>query len=134
MSDSVAEQVRDYVHLYLNRLRQEVRYQGLFDLLKLYPAAIAVWFSRLAGEAYDSNNFWANFASKLGFLHFNQLQRERLAARFRVVCQAKMSAFVEPEVGAWSHAGQFLFQAAIPLCHCEAFAAARAHLVHLTCA
>lgn len=124
MSDGVAEQVRAYVEQYLNRMRYDTRFQGLFDLLQRYPATMAVWFSRLAGEAYDANNFWANFACKLGFQHFNQPQREKLAARFRTVCQVRMSAFVEPEVGAWSHAGQFLFQAAIPLCHCDVFAVA----------
>jgi hypothetical protein len=104
----------------MNRLSERSRVDGLLDLIHRYPATMATWLARVAGIAYDAHNFWTNFCRALE-LNIPLNRREELASRFRRVCQNVMSGFVEAEIGSWRLAGQFLFQAGLPLCHCDRF-------------
>lgn len=99
------------------------RVQGIGWLLNGYPAAVAVWLSRLAGDAYDGN-FWDRFSDKLGCVDVPSEWREWLARLFRKACRQTMANFVEPEIGSRKNVDEFLFQAGLPLCHCQTFVTA----------
>src|SRR5271166_5887635 len=98
------------------------RIDGLIRLLARYPAAVAVWLSRVAGEAYQEGNFWDHFAAQLQCIDVPNDRRAQFAAAFRRACRAVMIHFVPPEPGNRKYAGEFLFQAGLPLCHCGRFA------------
>lgn len=97
---------------------------GISRLLRRYPAAVAVWLSRLAGEAYDAGNFWDEFAAQLRCTDVPVNRRESFANEFRRACRQVMGQFFEPQVGSFRFVGEFLFQAGLPICHCRSFAAA----------
>ncbi|MBW0001840.1 MAG: hypothetical protein JO015_22305 [Verrucomicrobia bacterium] len=99
------------------------RVDGFIRLLAIYPAAMAVWLSRLAGQAYEVN-FWDNFAALLHCTEVPSDRRPQFANAFRRACRTVMANFVTPQVGTWTYVGEFLFQAGLPLCHCERFAVA----------
>jgi hypothetical protein len=100
------------------------RVDGWISLLARYPAAMAVWLSRLAGEVYQDGSFWDNFAAKLHCAEVPHDRRPQFAAAFRRACRAVMVHFVTPDLGSRRYVGEFLFQAGLPLCHCGRVAAA----------
>ena len=42
------------------------RWRTLFGLLHEFPACLAVWLARKAGEAYEAGAFWEKFGTLIG--------------------------------------------------------------------
>lgn len=108
--------------LLLGAIRQTVIGDAarLCRLIEMYPAAMVVCLSRVAMECYDGN-FWRNFGDHLQ-ADFPPPLRPRLAGAFRRARRSVCSVYVSACFGAMPHAGEFLFQAALPLHHCAVFA------------
>lgn len=95
----------------------------LMELLDRFSAIMAVWLARKASEAYDLGTFWENFERSVGIKIPSQ-ERPGLANGFREACSLVMFNYLKPpEPGAFKHVEAFLFQAGLPLCHCDRFAA-----------
>ena len=91
-------------------------------VLYRYPAVTCVWLARKAGEAYDLGTFWENFERHIGTT-ITSVERPHLAESFRLACSLVMGNYTSPpEPGAFRHVETFLFQAGLPLCHCDRFA------------
>lgn len=97
-------------------------WQTLFRLINKYPASLAVWVARKAGEAYESGAFWDKFEAAIG-AEIPLNQREVFAKRFRQACRDVMSEWVPPtELGSQRFVAEFLYQAGLPLDRCAGFA------------
>jgi hypothetical protein len=94
----------------------------LLQLLQFRPAIMAVWLARKAGEAYEFGTFWDLFEGKLG-IQIPPSERRRFADEFKDACMDVMSDYTFPtSLGAFKYVETFLFQAGLPLCHCQRFA------------
>ena len=114
-SSEEAAEIRSLVHAQLP-IQPNLRFNQLISLLKLYPAAMSVWFARVAGEAYDGN-FWENFTRLVG-VEIPPLSRPEFVRTFRQCCfLAGITTFDPPQLGAFIHMERLLFQAGLPLCH-----------------
>lgn len=96
-------------------------YQVVLSLLRRHPAAVALWLARVAGAAYDSGAFWDEFGRKVG-VSVGVNQRRDFAGAFRRACRDQMANFVAPAILSRAYVDEFLFQAGLPLCHCEIYA------------
>lgn len=98
------------------------KFSLLRKLLAQHPAIIAVWLARNAGEAYELGAFWEQFKTKIG-VEIQPIDRPILAQLFQDTCSRVMFEYTKPpEPGAFKYVEAFLFQAGLPLCHCERFA------------
>ena len=68
----------------------------LFSLLEKFPACMAVWLARKAGEAYDAGAFWEKFSELIAVVVPMNL-RDAFAKRFRQACRNTMAAWLPPE-------------------------------------
>src|SRR5438876_5348062 len=59
-------------------------WQTLFNLLPTYPACLAVWLARKAGEAYEAGAFWDRFGALIG-AEIPLNRRAEFAKRFRYI-------------------------------------------------
>lgn len=120
-SEFVSSWIRTYLPLVSRRFGQSPLVT-LMDLLRYKPAITTVWLARKAGEAYDAGTFWELFEGKIGTT-IPPNERPAFAERFRDACRLVMSSYVAPtNLGAFKHVETFLFQAGLPLCHCQNFA------------
>ena len=95
---------------------------ALFALLRGFPACLAVWLARKAGEAYEAGAFWDKFGASIG-ANIPLNQRTEFAARFRRACRDTMSVWLPPkDLGGHNIVAEFLHQAGLPLDRCEGFA------------
>lgn len=98
------------------------QWRTLFALLHVFPACLAVWLARKAGEAYEAGAFW----EKLGELISVTIpinQRDEFAQRFRRACWKTMAIWLPPEeLGGHNIVAEFLHQAGLPLDRCDGFA------------
>jgi len=102
--------------------RAEPRIKGLLLLLDQFPAMVSVWLAREAGEAYEFGTFWERFEERIG-IEVPLPRRPELADRFSRSCWLATGRVIKPhEVGAFKHVEAFLFQAGLPLSHCDHFA------------
>ncbi len=90
--------------------------------LGTYPATMAVWLARKAGEAYDAGSFWAGFHEQTG-LHIGTLERDEFVRAFRRACRATMSEW-SPRVDQRGQrfVAELLYHAGLPLDRCRGFA------------
>ena len=117
-SDAVSSMVQAHLQI-AGRLSPFVM---LLQLLQIRPAIMTVWLARKAGEAYELGTFWELFEGKLG-IPVSSNDRRRFADEFQQACKRVMSHYVEPTtLGAFKYVETFLFQAGLPLCHCQRFA------------
>lgn len=120
LSEEEADEIRALVQL---QLAAEPRqgFDRLLRMLRLYPAVMAVWVARVAGEAYDSN-FWENFVRLVG-VEIPITARSEFVRTFRQCCfLVGITTLDPPQLGAFIHMERLLFQAGLPLCHVEHFA------------
>ncbi len=102
--------------------RAESKFKALLFLLDQLPAVVSVWLARKAGEAYEFGTFWERFEERIG-VQVPPLRRPEFAERFCRSCWIATGRVVKPhEVGAFKHVEAFLFQAGLPLSHCDHFA------------
>ena len=66
LEETERQVIRDGVAERLAKQPAVGRYDGLLLLLDKYPAAMATWLAREAGEAYDDGEFWPRFEHLLG--------------------------------------------------------------------
>jgi hypothetical protein len=94
----------------------------LFVLLHEFPACLAVWLARKAGEAYEAGAFWEKFGTLIGVtIPINQ--RDEFAQQFRCACRKTMAIWLPPEdLGGNKIVAEFLHQAGLPLDRCDGFA------------
>jgi hypothetical protein len=121
LSDTEAEVISRLVIATLPKWGEvQVHFAAILRLIEMYPAAMAGWLARRAGEAYNEN-FWPNFEQATGFNIPTPRRREFVGA-FTRACSRVMSNFIAPPA-TW--AGEYvrtcLFHAALPLCHCATF-------------
>lgn len=115
LSSEEAAEIRSLVHAQLPA-QPNLRFNKIISLLKLYPAAMAVWLARVAGEAYDGN-FWENFTRLVG-VDINAPSRPEFVRVFRQCCfLAGITTLDPPQLGAFIYMERLLFQAGLPLCH-----------------
>ncbi len=101
-----------------NRLRSHT---FLLKLLREHSAITSIWLARKASAAYDGS-FWKRFESEIG-VSIPVNERRHFANEFRRAGSRSMTNFTVPdENSAWKYAGEFLFQAGLPLHHCTTFA------------
>jgi hypothetical protein len=94
----------------------------LFELLDEFPACMAVWLGRKAGEAYESGAFWDKFC-QLIHVSVGMYERRELAERFLRASRKTMADWVPPkELGGHDIVAQCLHQAGLPLDRCAGFA------------
>jgi hypothetical protein len=122
---ALLEEESETIHqLVAAELRQCSRPQWrvLFALLHEFPACLAVWFARKAGEAYEAGAFWEKFGALIGVtIPINQ--RDEFAQRFRRACRKTMAIWLPPEeIGGHNIVAEFLHQAGLPLDRCDGFA------------
>ena len=97
-------------------------WRTLFALLDEFPACLAVWFARKAGEAYEAGAFWEKFGALIG-VTIPIMQRDEFAQRFRRACRRTMAIWLPPqELGGHNIVAEFLHQAGLPLDRCDGFA------------
>lgn len=97
-------------------------WQTLFALIREFPACLAVWLARKAGEAYEAGAFWEQFGELIGVFVPNN-QRAEFARRFRRACRTTMAIWLPPtELGGHNIVAEFLHQAGLPLDRCSGFA------------
>ncbi len=87
----------------------------------LYPAVALVGMSRAAQMAYDGDNFWENFGTEVG-ITIPVNRRAELKEAFCRAAARTIAGFHRAHWEGWSHAGEFLVQAGLPLHHCSTFA------------
>lgn len=125
LSNDESDLLSRLVEEHLKELRwrgSESRFGLLIDLLRFWPAVTSVWLARKAGEAYDSGKFWDLFETQIG-VPIQVSQRSEFAEWFQRSCSLVMSNYVRPSsLVAFKYVEAFLFQAGLPLCHCERFA------------
>ena len=121
LSEDQSQQIGRLVASELNQ-HSRSRSSRLYSLLEKFPALMAVWLARKAGEAYEAGAFWERFCELIG-TSLPLYEREPLARRFRVACNETMSAWLPPEdLGGQKIVAEFLYQAGLPLERCERFA------------
>ena len=99
----------------------EYRLDRFVELVGNYPAILALWLARKAGEAYEYGAFWTQYSDAIG-LEIQTNRRELLALAFQVACRRVLPEYTPPGAGRRIHVKEFLFQAALPICHCDRFA------------
>lgn len=120
LSKEEADEIRVLVQSQLPILPNQ-RFNKLISLLKLHPAVMTVWLTRVAGEAYDGN-FWENFTRLVG-VEINAPARPEFVRIFRQCCfLAGITTLDPPQLGAFIYMERMLFQAGLPLCHVGNFA------------
>lgn len=116
LSEADSETLHQLVSALATRPKQ------LFVLLEQFPACMAVWLARKAGEAYDAGAFWEKF-SELTAVNVPMNFRDPFTKRFRQACRKTMAAWLPPEdLGGQYLVAEFLYQAGLPLDRCERFA------------
>jgi hypothetical protein len=123
LSDEEAERIgqKVIVHAHLPTY-QKPPWRVLFALVETFPACLAVWLARKAGEAYESGAFWERFGELIG-ISIPMVQREEFANRFRRATWTTMTNWLPPvELGGHNIVSQFLHQAGLPLDRCAGFA------------
>jgi hypothetical protein len=122
LEESERTTIRDAVAAQLNTRYAISRFDALLAILKEYPASLATWLAREAGEAYDDGEFWSQFERLLG-VSVPTLRRSELAHEFRFACGLSMRNFTAPaEKGAFIYVETFLHQAGLPVCQIPHFA------------
>jgi hypothetical protein len=120
LSKEEADEIRVLVQAQLP-IQLNQRFNKLISLLKLHPAVMTVWLTRVAGEAYDGN-FWENFTRLVG-VEINAPARPEFVRIFRQCCfLAGITTLDPPQLGAFIYMERMLFQAGLPLCHVGNFA------------
>jgi hypothetical protein len=123
LSEAECDEVSGLVRTATEDSRPYYKFSLLKKLLIQHPAIIAIWLARKAGEAYELGAFWDRFKAKIG-VEIQPYDRPLFAQLFRDMCLRVMFEYAKPpEPGALKHVETFLFQAGLPLCHCERFAA-----------
>lgn len=121
LSEEESEVIRQLV---ANELGQGFQppWQTLFALLWEFPACLAVWLARKAGEAYEAGAFHEKCGTLTGVaIPLNQ--RAEFAKRFRRACRKTMAGWLPPaELGGHHIVAEFLHQAGLPLDRCDGFA------------
>ncbi len=121
LSEEESEVIRQLVAAELGQ-RLHSSWQTLFALLQKYPACLAVWLARKAGEAYEAGAFWEKFGALTG-VSIPLNQRAEFAQHFRRACRKTMAVWLPPEeLGGHNIVAEFLHQAGLPLDRCEGFA------------
>jgi hypothetical protein len=123
LSDEEAEQIGRMVAAHSSLPIYRMRPWGvLFALIETFPACLAVWLARKAGEAYEAGAFWERFGELIG-ITIPITQREEFAKRFRAASWSTMTTWLPPdELGGHNIVAQFLHQAGLPLDRCAGFA------------
>lgn len=120
LSKEEADEIRVLVQAQLS-IQPHQRFNKLISLLKLHPAVMTVWLTRVAGEAYDGN-FWENFTRLVG-VEISAPARPEFVRIFRQCCfLAGITTLDPPQLGAFIYMERMLFQAGLPLCHVGNFA------------
>jgi hypothetical protein len=123
LSETECDEISGLVRTATEDSRPFYKFSLLKKLLIQHPAIIAIWLARKAGEAYELGAFWDHFKTKIG-VEIQPYDRPLFAQLFRDMCLRVMFEYAKPpEPGALKHVETFLFQAGLPLCHCERFAA-----------
>lgn len=122
---ALSEEESEIIHQLVEaELSQSSRPQWkiLFALLHVFPACLAVWLARKAGEAYEAGAFWEKLGALIGVtIPINQ--RDEFAQRFRRACWKTMAIWLPPEeLGGHNIVAEFLHQAGLPLDRCDGFA------------
>ncbi len=98
------------------------KFDELLRLIEQYPATLATWLAREAGEAYYEGEFWQRFEELIG-VTVPHLRRSELARDFRYACGLTMRNFTAaPDKGAFIYVETFLHQAGLPFSHVAHFA------------
>ena len=122
LSGEHSESITGLVKNAMLRIPGKDQPRALRILLYRYPAVTSVWLARKAGEAYNLGKFWEDFERNIG-AKIASMERPNLAQSFREACSVVMGNYTSPpEPGAFRHVEAFLFQAGLPLCHCDRFA------------
>lgn len=122
LSPADAETVSALVRSHLATAAPATPLQALLPLMRLHPGIMTVWLARKAGEAYELGTFWDRFEGRLG-VPIPSNDRKHFAHEFQVACMRAMANYVHPTtLGAFKYVETFLFQAGLPLCHCQRFA------------
>jgi hypothetical protein len=118
LSEEESEVIRQIVAAELEQ-HLHSPWQTLFALLQKFPACLAVWLARKAGEAYEAGAFWEKFGALTG-VSIPLNQRAEFAQHFRRACRKTMAAWLPPEeLGGHNIVAEFLHQAGLPLDRCE---------------
>jgi hypothetical protein len=121
LSEEESHLIGQLVAAELNQ-HSRLRSARLFSLLEKFPACMAVWLSRKAGEAYEAGAFWDKFFELIG-VTLPIYDREPFGRRFQLACSDTMSCWLPPkEMGSQRNVAEFLYQAGLPLERCARFA------------
>lgn len=67
LSEDESAVIRQLVALQLSRYQYKYpHWRIVFALLERFPACMAVWLARKAGEAYEAGAFWEKFGELIG--------------------------------------------------------------------
>ena len=116
------QEVADYLSGLFSERPASYRFELLVDLVGRFPAIMALWLARKAGEAYEYGAFWKQFSEAIAFdIPVNK--REVLTLAFQIACRRVLPEHIGPPgTGVRIYVKEFLFQAGLPLCHCHHFA------------
>jgi hypothetical protein len=121
LSEEESESIHQLVAAELGQCSRP-RWRTLFGLLHEFPACLAVWLARKAGEAYEAGAFWEKFGTLIG-VTIPITQRDEFAQRFRSACRKTMAIWLPPAGPAGKNiVAEFLHQAGLPLDRCDGFA------------
>ncbi|MGH9631610.1 MAG: hypothetical protein ACRD7E_25165, partial [Bryobacteraceae bacterium] len=121
LSENESELIRRVVASVLLRY-SSVQKKAFLALIEKFPACVAVWLARKAGEAYEAGAFWERFGGLIG-LPIPVNQRHEFAFAFQRACRRTMSTWFPCEEGAGHNiVAEFLHQAGLPLDRCAGFA------------
>ena len=123
LSEDESAVIRQLVALQLSRYQHKYpHWRIVFALLERFPACMAVWLARKAGEAYEAGAFWEKFGELIG-ITVPMNRRDEFARHFRRAAWTTMTTWLPPdELGGHNIVAQFLHQAGLPLDRCGGFA------------
>lgn len=117
-----AQKVSGWMSTFFADRDVQYRFLRFLELVGEFPAIMALWLARKAGEAYEYGAFWFQFSDAIG-IEIPLNKRDVFALGFQVACRRVLPEYIGPPgTDKRIHIKEFLFQAALPICHCHHFA------------
>ncbi len=89
------QEVADYLSGLFSERPASYRFELLVDLVGRFPAIMALWLARKAGEAYEYGAFWKQFSEAIAFdIPVNK--REVLTLAFQIACRRVLPEHIGP--------------------------------------